>query len=127
MVPGTFGSHIVLSTSSADRGENRGAVTMALSFSNVKKAVIVDDDVDIRNPMEVEWAMATRFQADPDLIVLSDMKGQPIDSTTGPEFITSKIGIDATRPNRKEFERIRFPNDIQNRLSNIIKELKQGD
>ena len=126
-VAGTFGSHVVMSTSSADRGENRRAVSMALSFSNVKKAVIVDDDVDIRNPLEVEWAMSTRFQADRDLIVLSDVKGQPIDPSAGPEFISSKIGIDATMPDRVNFDRIRFPDGVESRLANIINELNQGD
>lgn len=126
-VADTCGSHIVMSTSSADRGENRRALTMALSFTNVKKAVIVDGDVDIRNPLEVEWAMATRFQADRDLIVLSDVKGQPIDPSAGPEFITSKIGIDATMPDRENFNRIQFPNEIKNSISSIINELKQGE
>lgn len=126
-VAGTFGSHLVMSTSSADRGENRRAVTMALSFSNVKKAVIVDGDVDIRDPLEVEWAMATRFQADRDLIVLSDVKGQPIDPSAGAEFISSKIGIDATMPDRKNFDRIRFPDAVKSRLASIINELDQGE
>lgn len=126
-VPNTVSSHIVMSTSSADRGENRRAVTMALSFTNVKKAVVVDEDVDIRNPLELEWAMATRFQADRDLIVLSDVKGQPIDPSAGPEFISSKIGIDATMPDRKNFDRIGFPNEVKNRLTSIIDELEQGD
>ena len=126
-VPDTFGTHVVMSTSSADRGENRRALTMALSFSNVKKAVVVDDDVDIRDPLEVEWAMATRFQADRDLITLSDVKGQPIDPSAGPEFITSKIGIDATMPDRNNFDRIQFPDEVKNRVTGIIQELNQGE
>jgi 2,5-furandicarboxylate decarboxylase 1 len=95
--------------------------------SHFPKAVIVDGDVDIRNPLEVEWAMATRFQADRDLIVLSDVKGQPIDPSAGPEFISSKIGIDATMPDRLNFERIRFPDAVENRLASIINELNQGE
>ena len=126
-VADTCGSHLVMSTSSADRAENRRALTMALSFTNVKKAVIVDGDVDIRDPLEVEWAMATRFQADRDLIVLSDVKGQPIDPSVGPEFITSKIGIDATMPDRENFDRVQFPNEVKNRVTSIINELNQGD
>ena len=126
-VADTCGSHIVMSTSSTDRGENRRALTMALSFSNIKKAVIVDGDVDIRNPLEVEWAMATRFQADRDLIVLSDVKGQPIDPSAGPEFISSKIGVDATKPDTENFERIDFPPEVKNNLTSIINELNQGE
>jgi 2,5-furandicarboxylate decarboxylase 1 len=125
LIPGTSGSHLVMSMESDDRGEIRRAVTMALTFPNVKKAVIVNGDVDVRNPLEVEWAVATRFQADRDLIVLSGLKGQPIDPSSGAGFITSKVGIDATRPNAKDFEKIRFPDGIQSRLPYIINSLKK--
>jgi 2,5-furandicarboxylate decarboxylase 1 len=83
--------------------------------------------VDIRNPLEVEWATATRFQADRDLIVLPDVKGQPIDPSAGAEFISSKIGIDATMPDRKNFDRIRFPDAVNSRVAAIITELDQGE
>lgn len=126
-LPGTFGTHVVMSTASDDRGEIRRTIAMALSFTNVKKAVIVNDDVDIYNPLEVEWALATRFQADRDLMVLSDLKGQPIDPSSGPGFISSKMGMDATRPNRNDFNRIRFPKEVQSKLSYIINEINQGE
>ncbi len=125
LVPGTSGSHLVMSIENDDRGEIRRAVTMALTFPSVKKAVIVNGDVDIRNPMEVEWALATRFQADRDLIILSGLKGQPIDPSIEGGFMTSKIGMDATRPSTKGFEKIRFPKEIQSRLPYIINNLNQ--
>ena len=37
---------------------------------DVKHVIVVDEDVDIHNPAEVEWAVATRFQADRDLVVV---------------------------------------------------------
>ena len=33
--------------------------------------MVVDDDVDVHNPTEVEWAVATRFQADLDLVLVT--------------------------------------------------------
>jgi 2,5-furandicarboxylate decarboxylase 1 len=123
-IPGTCGSHLVMSMESDDHGEIRRALTMALSFPSVKKVVIVNSDVNIHNPMEVEWAVATRFQADRDLIVLSGLKGQAIDPSSGAGFITSKIGMDATRPCAKGFEKICFPDEVQSRLPNIINQLK---
>ena len=83
---------------SDDRSDVRRALTFALAFQSVKKAVVVNGDVNVHNPLEVEWAMATRFQADRDLMVLSGLKGQPIDPSAGEGFISTKIGIDATRP-----------------------------
>lgn len=120
---GTFGSHVVISMDSDDQGDIRRAATAALTFSNIKKAVIVNKDVDVRNPLEVEWAMATRFQADKDLIVLPGIKGSAIDPSAGPGFMTAKMGIDATCPTREGFEKIQFPEEIQSGLPYSINEL----
>jgi len=119
-VPGTFCSHMVISMESDDRGEIRRAATMALSFGTVKKVVMVNTDVDVTNPLEVEWAVATRFQADRDLILLSKLKGSPIDPSAQKDFITAKVAIDATRPHREGFEKIGFPEEIQDRVQQIV-------
>lgn len=111
--PGTFGSHAVMSIDSENHGEIRRALTMALSFPNIKKAVAVNDDVDPGDPLAVEWAIATRFQADRDLIVLSGMRGEFIDPSSGPEYQTAKVGFDATRPSRTGYEKIGFPEDLR--------------
>jgi 2,5-furandicarboxylate decarboxylase 1 len=124
-VPGTFGSHAVMAMGSDDKGEIRRAAAMALTFPNIKKAVIVNEDVNIRDPLEVEWAMATRFQADKDLMVIPALKGQPIDPSSGHGFLTAKMGIDATRPRPEGFEKIFFPDDVQERLPTIITKLKK--
>ena len=111
-VPGTFGSNLVMSTDSDNVGENRRALVMALSFPNVKKAVIVNSDVDPTNYQEVEWAQATRFQPDKDLILIPSLGGQVIDPSTNENMQTAKIGIDATRPLLNGFEKIAFPEGI---------------
>ena len=121
--PGTFGSHAVMSMESDDRAEIRQAVTAMLTNSSIKRAVIVNNDVDIQNPLDVEWAITTRFQADKDLIVISDLKGSPIDPSAGTGFMTSKMGIDATRPSKDGFGKIQFPDKIQSRLPYSINEL----
>ena len=111
--PGTFGSHAVMSIDSDNPGEIRRALTMALSFPNIKKAVMVNDDVDPRDLLAVEWAMATRFQADRDLFIIPSLGGQAIDPSSGPAFQTAKVAIDATRPDRHGFEKIGFPEGLQ--------------
>ena len=122
-VPGTFGSHLVIAMANDDCGEIRRAATMALSFGTVKKVVMVNTDVDVTNPLEVEWALATRFQADRDLILLPGLKGSPIDPSSQAGFLTAKVGMDATRPSRERFEKIRFPNEIQDRVQQIVNQL----
>lgn len=110
--PGIFGSSVVMSIDSDNTGDSRRALAMALSFPNIKKAVIVNDDVDPRNHQEVEWALATRFQADKDLITIPLLGGQTLDPSADAKFRTAKLGIDATRPQRHGFEKISFPEDV---------------
>ena len=126
LVPMTFGSHVVMSMDTDHKGEIRRALTLALSFVMVKKAVVVDADVDPQDDQEVEWALATRFQADRDLIVIPELRGQPIDPSsrwTGEGFLTTKMGLDATRPRKEGFEKVDVPEEVRRRLSPVLKDL----
>ena len=126
LVPMTFGSHVVMSMDTDHKGEIRRALTLALSFTSVKKAVVVDVDVDPQDDQEVEWALATRFQADRDLIVIPELRGQPIDPSsrwTGEGFLTTKMGLDATRPKKEGFEKVDVPEEVKLRLSPVLKDL----
>jgi 2,5-furandicarboxylate decarboxylase 1 len=124
VIPKTFGSHVVMSMDTDNKGEIRRALTLALSFNNIKKAIVVDEDVAPEDPLEVEWAMATRFQGDKDLILLPGLRGQPIDPSSKEGFLTTKIGIDATRPKKEGFEKVDVPDEVKSRLTPILKELR---
>jgi UbiD family decarboxylase len=127
LIPGTFGSHVVMSIETDQKREVRRALSLALSFPNVKKAIIVDGDVDPEDDQEVEWAMATRFQGDRDLIVVPDLRGQPIDPSSREGFLTTKIGMDATRPKKEGFEKVDVPVEVKERLAPILKNLKRKE
>jgi 2,5-furandicarboxylate decarboxylase 1 len=127
LVPKTFGSYTVMSIDTHNQGEIRRALTLALSFPNIKKAVVVDGDVDIEDDQEVEWAIATRFQGDRDLIVLSDLRGQPIDPSSKEGFLTTKIGMDATRPQKDGFEKVAVPEDVKQRLASLLNNLRRKE
>ena len=80
---------------------------------DIKQVVVVDDDVDIHNPVEVEWAVATRFQADRDLVVISEAQGSKLDPSTR-NGVGAKMGLDATKPLAAPdftFKRIRVPGE----------------
>ena len=127
LVPMTFGSHVVMSIDSDHKGEIRRALMLALSFTGVKKAVMVDADVDAEDGQEVEWALATRFQADRDMIVVPELRSQPIDPSatwTGEGFLTAKMGLDATRPKKAGFEKVDVPENVKRRLASVLKDLK---
>ncbi len=127
LIPGTFGSHAVMSIGTDQKGEIRRALTLALSFPNIKKAIIVDEDVDPEDGQEVEWAMATRFQADRDLIVLPDLRGQPIDPSSQEGFLTTKIGMDATKPTKEGLEKVDVPAEVKHRLAPILSKLTRKE
>jgi 2,5-furandicarboxylate decarboxylase 1 len=125
LIPGTFGSHAVMSIETDKKSEVRKALNLALSFSNIKKAIIVDEDIDPEDHQEVEWALATRFQGDRDLIILPDLRGQPIDPSSKEGFLTTKIGMDATRPKKEGFKKVDIPIAVKKRLAPLLKNLKQ--
>src|SRR5690606_9157434 len=57
---------------------------------DLKQVIVVDDDVDVHNPLEVEWAVATRFQADRDLVVVAGAQGSALDPSTTVAFDGNK-------------------------------------
>ena len=80
-------------------GDGMRAIEAALNgHKSMKMVTIVDEDIDITNPVRVEWAMMTRWQPDKDSIILSNQKGSSLDPSRLDDGNTSKIGIDATIP-----------------------------
>ena len=75
------------------------AIMAALEgHKSMKMVTIVDEDIDIADPVRVEWAMATRWQPDKDTIILSNQKGSSLDPSRNEDGTTSKVGFDATIP-----------------------------
>jgi 2,5-furandicarboxylate decarboxylase 1 len=76
----------------------RRLIHLALAFDKrLKSVTVVDDDVDIRNPREVAWAMATRHRPAHDTIIISGTDAYVIDPSASGAGQGSKIGFDATR------------------------------
>jgi UbiD family decarboxylase len=97
-------------------GEAKNALLAALSVMDLKHVVVVDDDIDVFDPAEVEWAIATRVQGDRDVIIVSNARAKPLDPSltpTPPGVVPTgaKVGIDATIPEgvpREAYERITY-------------------
>ena len=72
---------------------------------SLKQVTIVDNDIDVHSAESIEYAMATRFQADTDLIVIRNVRGSSLDPSSNQKLLrTAKLGIDATRPSSKRSE-----------------------
>ncbi len=68
------------------------------SHRSLKQVTVVDEDIDPNSADSVEYAMATRFQADKDLVILKNVRGSSLDPSSDQRKLqTAKMGIDATR------------------------------
>jgi 2,5-furandicarboxylate decarboxylase 1 len=113
---GTSWLHAVVQIDKHGPGDGRQAIAAAFQgHSSLKHVVVVDRDVDPFDPADVEWAIATRFQANRDLVVLTDQPGSSLDPSghhvAGQKTRTAKMGLDATIPwegDRAGFERVRY-------------------
>jgi 3-polyprenyl-4-hydroxybenzoate decarboxylase len=79
-------------------GQARLAISALFSLPTVKHAFIVDEDVDVFADEEVEWAMATRFAADRDIVVSTGMPGFYADPMADKDGMVAKAGFDCTAP-----------------------------
>jgi 2,5-furandicarboxylate decarboxylase 1 len=104
--------HGVVQIEKRDPDDGRRAIDAAFSgHPSMKRVVIVDGDVDVYEPEDVEWAIATRLQADRDLVVLKNQPGSSLDPSAtqipGEKTRTAKMGLDATIPWRTPGGRLR--------------------
>ncbi len=91
--------HGVVSIKKQKEGDGKNAIMAALaSHPSMKRVVVVDEDIDIYNDTDVEWAIATRFQADKDLLIVNNAAGSSLDPSVKGDGTTAKMGIDATMP-----------------------------
>jgi 2,5-furandicarboxylate decarboxylase 1 len=80
-------------------GEARNAIAAAFGcLANVKHVFVVDPDVDVFSDEQMDWALATRFQADRDLVVQSGFRTLPLDPSLAGARTGAKAGFDLTLP-----------------------------
>jgi 2,5-furandicarboxylate decarboxylase 1 len=106
--------HAIVKIDKQFEDDGRKAIHAAFAgHSSCKHVYVVDKDIDIYNPLEVEWAMATRFQGDRDLIIFDRSTGSSLDPSadTG-THLTTRVGFDLTAPlasEGKSFHKAVFP------------------
>ena len=107
--------HAVVSIKKGAAGDGKNALLAALSVMDLKHVVVVDDDIDINDPTDVEWAIATRVQGDKDIMIVPGARAKPLDPSllqgAGVVPIGTKVGIDATIPEhipKEHYERITY-------------------
>jgi UbiD family decarboxylase len=80
-------------------GEAKHVIPIVLGVDHyLKLVIVVDDDIDVFDESDVLWAVATRMQADRDLVIIPGSLGALLDPSADDRGVTAKLGIDATRP-----------------------------
>jgi UbiD family decarboxylase len=106
--------HAVVQIDKQAEDDGQKAIRAAFAgHTSCKHVFVVDKDIDIYNPLEVEWAMATRFQGDRDLVIQDKAPGSSLDpSAEQGSHLTTRLGFDLTKPlttQGKSFDKASFP------------------
>ena len=95
------------------------------SHRSLKQVTVVDEDIDVNSAESIEYAMATRFQADKDLVIIKNVRGSSLDPSSNQQKLrTAKMGIDATRSLSKRpegFELAKIPKIDKIKLEKYFK------
>lgn len=106
--------HLYIQMLKRYEGESKNVLLSGLAqHFDFKLATVVDEDIDIFDPSDVEWALATRFQADRDLLVVGGALCSKLDPAAQDGY-GAKLGIDATKPvgaDEMRFKRIYVPGE----------------
>lgn len=99
LTPSGGSLHVRVALRQRAPGEARNAIAAVFaSQANTKHVWVVDPDIDVRADGQVDWAMATRFQADRDLVVQSGFRAVPLDPSLQGARTGAKAGFDCTLP-----------------------------
>lgn len=116
-VPAPFTAYVSIEKKAEGQGKN---AILAIFGSDlyIKHVIVVDHDIDIFNDRQVQWAIATRCQADRDVTIISNVRGSDLDPSDAADGVTAKMGIDATaKPLLEGFTpRHKVPKDVLDRL-----------
>ena len=106
--------HAIVQIHKQHEDDGKKAILAAFKgHRSCKHVYVVDEDIDIYDPLSVEWAMATRFQADRDMVVLPREPGSSLDPSAEPgTHVTCRAGFDLTKPLAtagKGFDKVPYP------------------
>ncbi|MBE2900027.1 UbiD family decarboxylase [Methanothermobacter thermautotrophicus] len=101
--------HAAVSIKKQTEGDGKNVIMAALAaHPSLKHVVVVDDDIDVLDPEEIEYAIATRVKGDDDILIVPGARGSSLDPAALPDGTTTKVGVDATAPlaSAEKFQRV---------------------
>ncbi|WP_410508446.1 UbiD family decarboxylase [Methanosarcina hadiensis] len=106
--------HAVVQIEKQTEGDAKNAIMAAFAaHTSLKHVVVVDEDINIFDPNDVEFAIATRVKGDMDILIIPNVRGSSLDPRGAPDGTTTKVGIDATKVliEKENFERAVIPEE----------------
>jgi UbiD family decarboxylase len=100
---GTVGMISVIAMKQAYECEARNVIATMFGSRRNKITIVVDHDVDIYDMEKVLWAIATRTQADEDIVIFPRLVATAMDPSVRKFRVGSSLGIDATKPFGQQF------------------------
>jgi 2,5-furandicarboxylate decarboxylase 1 len=122
---GPIGEIAVVQISKKDDRDGPKVIDFLLAANPVLKLVIVvDEDVDVDNAEEVDWALSTRVRPDKDVVIKSNLPAIDIDPCSR-EGKASKMGIDATKPlvEVDRFEKTDVPVSVKQKVARLVSKI----
>ncbi len=101
--------HAAISIQKQTPGDGKNVIMAALAaHPSLKHCVVVDEDIDIFDGDDIEYAIATRVKGDEDILIVPGARGSSLDPRATPDGTTTKVGVDATKLLGKieKFERV---------------------
>jgi 2,5-furandicarboxylate decarboxylase 1 len=110
--------NVFISMHKMSEGDPGRAAAAALTFDHTKNVFVFDEDIDVYNPTDILWALATRVQPHRQISILQPLfRGNFLDPSLTDEIKTSGMIIDATRPLDRPFSQVsKCPDDAMERI-----------
>jgi UbiD family decarboxylase len=110
--------NVFISMKKMSEGDSGRAAAAALTFDHTKNVFVFDDDIDVFNPTDILWALATRVQPHCQISILQPLfRGNFLDPSLVDEIKTSGMIVDATRPLDRPFSPVsKCPDDAMERI-----------
>jgi len=130
MTPGgTSRHHLVISIKKRHPYEPRNIIAALLAANiGIKLCVVVDEDIDVHDMMQVEWAINTRVQPEKDVMILPTMYSPTLDPSAPYPRASSKMGIDATAPmeDKEAYKPVYTPGQDEPYIEEMIREFMKN-
>jgi 2,5-furandicarboxylate decarboxylase 1 len=120
--------HAVVQIAQKRAGWSKQALLATFAaFPPLKMATVVDDDVDIRNASDVEWAMATRLEPRTGIVVIDNIFGHGLNPSF-PNYLGAKVGFDCCKPYppRYEYERAFYRKAALTKHEIVVPDVKKA-